>query len=45
MYSEVDITWSSIEKDVTYSKVVWHTCSNGIPTYMFLDGNGKNIKN
>ena len=36
-YSEVDITWSSIEKYIPYSKVVWSTGKDGIPVYMFMD--------
>lgn len=43
MYSEVDITWSSIEKYVPYDKVIWHTKRNGIPVYTFLDENGSKI--
>lgn len=43
MYSEDNVTWSSIEKDVPYSKVVWNISKNGIPKYNFLDENGKKI--
>lgn len=43
MYSEVDITWSSIEKDIPYYKVIWYTRRNGIPVYTFLDENGSKI--
>ena len=34
-YSEVDITWSSIEKDVSYNRVVWEIDKDGIPRYTF----------
>ena len=43
IYSENDVTWSSIEKYVPYSTVVWIERKNGIPTYNFLDSNGKKI--
>ena len=44
MDGEVNVTWASVEKDVPYSKVVWHFQKNGIPTYTFLDENGKSIE-
>ena len=43
IYSEGDITWSSIEKDISYSKVVWSIQDNGIPIYALLDGEGEKI--
>ena len=43
IYSEDDITWSSIEKYIPYSKVDWTTNKNGISRYCFLDENGKKI--
>lgn len=43
-YSEVDVTWSSIEKYIEYSKVVWTCAKNGIPKYAFMDENGNKIK-
>lgn len=42
-YSEVDVTWSSIEKDYQYDKVVWTRMSNGIPKFTLLDDNGNRI--
>ena len=39
VYSESDITWSSIEKDVDYKSVVWKTDKNGIPRFDFFDEN------
>lgn len=41
MYSEKDVTWSSIERYYKYDKVVWYVCDNGIPTYKFMDGDKK----
>ena len=43
-YSEVDVTWSSIEKDICYKTVNWSTDKNGIPRYAFMDENGNRIK-
>lgn len=43
IYSEEDITWSSIEKYIPYSKVDWTTNKNGIATYKFFDKDGKKI--
>ena len=37
IYSEEDITWSSVEKYVPYARVNWHINENGIPTYEFFD--------
>lgn len=42
-YSELNVTWSSIEKYVNYCSVVWSTDKNGIPRYTFLDEDGKKI--
>ena len=43
MYSELDVTWVSIEKYVDYCSVRWSTDKNGIPRYMFFDEDGKKI--
>jgi len=43
-YSEEDVTWSSIEKDILYKTVTWSTDKNGIPRYAFMDENGNRIK-
>lgn len=43
IYSEEDITWSSIEKYIPYAKVEWYTNKNGIATYKFIDEYGKKI--
>ena len=43
MYSEKDITWSSIVKDYPFYKTIWTMGDNGIPRYTFLDENGKRI--
>lgn len=43
-YSEVDVTWSSIEKDYQYDKVVWTWMSNGIPKFTLLDENNQRIE-
>jgi hypothetical protein len=43
IYSEDDITWSSIEKYIPYSKVEWTTNKNGISTYKLFDEEGKRI--
>lgn len=43
MYSEKDITWSFIEKYVSYHKTVWSVCDNGIPTFAFMDENNNKI--
>ena len=42
--SEVDVTWSSIEKGIKYNSVAWSTDNNGIPRYTFFDEDGKRIK-
>ena len=42
-YSELNVTWPSIEKYVKYSSVRWSTDKNGIPRYMFFDEDGKKI--
>ena len=44
MYSEVDLTWSSMERLYDYSRVTWTTERNGIPRYTFFDKNGKQIE-
>lgn len=43
VYSEEDITWSSIEKYIDYNSVHWSMDKNGIPVYTFIDENGKKI--
>jgi len=43
-YSEVDVTWASIEKKYDYDKVTWNTLNNGIPTYSLFDADGNKIK-
>lgn len=43
-YSEVDVTWPSIEKHIKYNKVIWTYAKNGIPKYMFMDENGNKIE-
>jgi hypothetical protein len=43
IYSEDNITWSSVEKDVSYYKVIWSTDRNGIPTYKLLNEKDKRI--
>ena len=44
IYSEEDITWSSIEKDVPYIRVNWHINESGIPVYTFFDENYNKIE-
>lgn len=44
MYSEVDLTWSSMERLYDYSRATWTTERNGIPRYTFFDKNGKQIE-
>ena len=44
IYSEDDITWSSIEKYIPYSKVEWSTNKNGISTYKFFDEEGSDLQ-
>lgn len=36
IYSEENAMWSSIEKDVQYSKVIWSANKDGIPRYTFI---------
>jgi hypothetical protein len=43
IYSEEDITWASIEKYITYSKVAWSERKDGMPVYTFFDKDGKKI--
>lgn len=43
-YSEVDITWASVEKYYQYSKTMWTTDKNGIPRYTLLGENDKRIE-
>ena len=43
-YSEEDVTWSSIEKDILYKTVTWSTDKNSIPMYAFMDENRSRIK-
>ena len=44
MYSEMDITWSSIEKHYKYNKVMWNAQKNGIPIYTLFDENDNKIE-
>ena len=39
VYSEEDITWSSIEKYYQYDKVIWSVSKEGIPRYKLIDEN------
>ena len=43
LYSESDIAWSSIEKHIPYSIVVWRERKDNIPVYTFLDEDGLKI--
>lgn len=42
-FSEVDVTWASVEKYVSYKQVVWSVSKEGIPRYTFFDENHKKI--
>lgn len=42
-FSEVDVTWASVEKYVSYKQVVWSVSKEGIPRYTFFDKNDKKI--
>ena len=42
-FSEVDVTWASIEKKIPYANVLWGVRSNGIPVYTFFDTNHNKI--
>jgi hypothetical protein len=42
-FSEVDVTWASIEKKIPYTTVEWRVRSNGIPVYTFFDANNSKI--
>lgn len=44
VYSEGDLTWSSIERLYEYSRVVWYTEKNGIPRYVLFDEDNKRIE-
>ena len=37
--SGLGVTWSSIESDYVYEKVIWNTDKNGIPKFNFLINN------
>lgn len=39
--SEVNVTWSSIEKDYIYDKVLWAMRENGIPSFSLFYKNKK----
>ena len=39
IYSEKDITWSSVEKYYPYNKTIWKMDKNGIPRFTLLDKN------
>lgn len=43
IYSEEDITWSSIEKYIPYYRVEWSVNKNDIAAYKFYDENGEKI--
>jgi hypothetical protein len=43
-YSEVDVTWASVEYHNDYDKVVWSMNESGIPRYTFFDENYKKIE-
>jgi hypothetical protein len=43
IYSEEDITWSSIEKYVPYNKVRWCVRKDGIPVYNFFNEKDERI--
>ena len=43
IYSEEDITWSSIEKYVPYDKVRWCVRKDGIPVYNFFNEKDERI--
>ena len=36
VYSEMGLTWASVEKDVPYTKVVWSVDKDGIPFFEFI---------
>jgi hypothetical protein len=42
-FSEVDVTWASIEKKIPYTTVEWRVRTNGIPVYTFFDANRNKI--
>lgn len=42
-FSEVDVTWASLERKMPYAKIEWKVRSNGIPVYTFLDKDNKKI--
>ena len=37
--SGLGVTWSSIEMNHDYEKVIWHTDKSGIPRFKFLINN------
>ena len=42
-FSEVDVTWASIEKKIPYAQTVWTVDKNGIPVYTFFDASHSKI--
>jgi hypothetical protein len=42
-FSEVDVTWASLEKKIPYTTVEWRVKSNGIPVYTFFDASHSKI--
>ena len=44
IYSEEELTWSSVERHYKYDRVTWSVRENGIPIYTLLDKNNKKIK-
>jgi hypothetical protein len=43
IYSEDDVSWSSIESIIPYDKVEWYIHKNGISTYKFFNKECKKI--
>lgn len=41
VYSGNNVTWSSIEKDIPYTKVVWSMGSDGIPIFILINENNQ----
>ena len=41
--NRTDVTWSSVESYVPYSKVNWYKDKDGIPRYIFSDEEGNRI--
>lgn len=41
IYSEENVTWSSVENKISYDKVIWYVRKNGIPVCMFFNEDNK----